>query len=147
MISNDTDSEQDVIICTNTPLKKDPSICAICHEELIEKPCELPCDHRFHTTCYTEYMAYEIHTNNKTTVLCPLCRSVVLQINHEISFTTGNPSIQPLNLSDAYDNGEVFTQPMSTFLIKVGLTWFLIYLIVVISQCSYGKHNFICPKA
>lgn len=138
-----------VNVNANTPLTSEPHTCAICYDDITDLLCELPCKHRYHSSCYSEYMAYEIRANNKNVVLCPQCRSVVLEISHEINFQESSlrrSSMQTLNLTGVYDETEVLTQPASAFVIKVALTWILIYLIVVISQCTYGKHNFICPK-
>jgi hypothetical protein len=54
--------------------------CAICFDDLDTCITKLPCNHVYHSVCYSTFLAHELRVNTKDTIICPLCRRTILQI-------------------------------------------------------------------
>lgn len=67
--------------------------CPICQEEAVEPKIVLECGHTFDEECFKEFITYELR-NSKTVILCPFCRSYILQIEAQ----TPEPRPRPQNI-------------------------------------------------
>lgn len=56
------------------------SYCSICMTHISDHASTvLQCQHRFHTHCYTTFLAHNV-INKKDDIQCPMCRDTILQI-------------------------------------------------------------------
>lgn len=117
--------------------------CAICLESVPEmasganvinfecKLVQLPkCKHKFHTTCFLEYVTYQFNHNPCTDVRCPECRDRFIQwdIQNNTTIWVGNGSSAPFEQEITNEGSTVTANEVSlvmTTLKVFGLITFL----------------------
>jgi hypothetical protein len=55
--------------------------CPICHEDASTPMIVLECGHVFHEECFKEFVTYELQKTEKTSILCPFCKGLILEID------------------------------------------------------------------
>jgi hypothetical protein len=117
-----------------TSAMKECPICVDSMEEGVEL-CTTPCKHEFHKTCLISYADYN---RNKDTLLCPVCRHVILE--RSLSILEDQQTRALRHLADIY--GEDFARYMLNLCVCVLLLLgFLVLLITILFTFGRGEEH------
>lgn len=144
-------STTDIVKTITVDSSCDNDYCSICLTDITSSDnSTLKCSHKYHTECYTSYIAYNI-VHKKENIACPVCRDNILQIvidkPQTVHIITGDNDIesnQPINEARPTTNNPYhgysfcaeFSHRMACATIKIGMLYVLFLIIYYTLYCT-----------
>lgn len=124
--------------------------CTVCFSNMDDNiTTTLRCGHKYHTDCYTSYIAYNL-VHKKETITCPICRGSILEITvnkpEALHIVAGENDIESQSSTNELDyetqEGCCKPGPLCTRLIKLMMMIGSIYFVTHITL--YCTHSHTC---